>query len=461
MNTVSIDHKSRVNKHKITWEANDATPWPLIAQDDGELFDDSTRDNIASYMIGGASVTLPYPINKGNGYAITPVKVNAFLSASITIKERRSIDKDFNTSVPVYTAYDGRYLYLLLSNNTIEKHDCALFSAGNYAGTGGWTTSPLVSTITLPTPPDGSSWGAICFVKNGGIPKIICIARINATTTTNCYACYLKLSDETVWDLSLTNQNGYTNITTFSAHTVIVNIIYDYASEHLYLIFNGSSRLQSRLDLNTNTLSSAYWMDLNTSYLYRQRNYYIPTSLNLSSPGVLSLPSGMSDAAILGYNYTQHSGWAYHRASDRIISGNAGAAYATAAYFKSGILSSGYTSPALSSLIGKQVQTRLVNNNNNICFSPAYNVNALSWYQLGTGKNNSHDIAGGDIATGQTGFYDSFFSNYNNLFFSVGNTSAGRKRLFVFDIDAPNQTMATRYLDRSFDINNIHTNQLL
>jgi len=169
MSTVNIKHTSRGLDITLNFASTENNlSWAFTQEGDGEIYD-VVLTNIASYTIAGGAITLPYPVINGTSYSVSIVKTTTGQTASITFKTRRSINKTSSLSVPDFGQYDGRYLYVLLNNNTVQKLDSQLLLPANYAGAGAWTVSPVVATITLPTLPNSALYTGIQFVKNGGV----------------------------------------------------------------------------------------------------------------------------------------------------------------------------------------------------------------------------------------------------------------------------------------------------
>lgn len=457
MGTQVVKHTSRGVDITLNFASTENNlSWSFTQEGDGEIYEVSST-NIASYTVTGGAITLPYSVTNGSSYAVSIVKTTAGQTASITFKTRRSVNKSISSNIPDYGLYTGRYLYCLKNNNTILKYDTSLFGAANYSGAGVWITPPLVATIILPTNPDGSVYQSICFVKNGGVEKILAVARITSTGTTACYACYVRLSDNSVYDLTMTTLNTPTNITTYLIHTSVLNLVYDYVNEAVFLSFTGATTFPYKLDLTslTNTQNKQLAYIIPT---VRSTNYIIPSENKLSSIAAFNLSNHKSTAAILVPGSSVNSGWAFFAVSGGIITGSVNYTYQFTMLTTDAVSSTNYNITNGPTSVGS-VLTRIFNNTNNMYVGLYTNTAFISWYQIGTGKNQNTFIT--DLASGQTGFYNACVSKYTGHIYAIGNTSLGRRRLFIAEMDIANQTTATRYIDTDADLNYLCTNQLI
>lgn len=232
MSVRNVYHKTRDRVYKMNFSATGETSWSFIAEADGEVYAVDSN-NVASYSINGASITLPFSLTAGSSYAVSITKITSGQVADITFKSRRETEKFTSQNVPDFGAYDGRYLYVLFdSPNEVKKIDTDLLTSSNYLGSGSWTTDPVVATISLPTLPDSTLYKSITFVKNGGEGKMF-IQGITPNSF-NVYTSYIK-NDDIVYDMDEVTPGGYTQINSSSLiYNPGINAVYDYINEIVY-----------------------------------------------------------------------------------------------------------------------------------------------------------------------------------------------------------------------------------
>lgn len=134
--------------------------------------------------------------------------------------------------------------------------------ASNYQGTGIWTEPLLVSIITLPTPATNYVWSHIAFVTVGGQERlIVCGGAKSTTIASNSFFCYI-LPDGTVWNISLSTQNVYTQLTTPPHNALygkITTSYYNYINNYIYFCVSGGNNGTYNLYLNINTGVFSYY----------------------------------------------------------------------------------------------------------------------------------------------------------------------------------------------------------
>lgn len=238
MSVTNVYHKSR--EHSITLnfaETENTLSWAFASESDGEVFDVSMV-NVDSYTIQGAPVLVPFSVLAALTYNVGIVKTTAGQPASITFKVRREINKNTSISVPDFGIHTGRWLYILLDSGTqVLKLDSELLKPANYISDGAWTLSPIVETINLPTLPDGAVYTCLQFVKNNGEEKIFIAGGV--ANSFRIYGSYIKVSDDSVWNLELNAQDSFTYMTEFLSPGLIYNTpkstLYDFINEILYV----------------------------------------------------------------------------------------------------------------------------------------------------------------------------------------------------------------------------------
>lgn len=470
MPTQTIYHKTRTRSFTLNFPSTENNlSWSITVENDGEFYD-VVLSNIATYSINGVaqniSPTNTYSLTAGTSYGISITKTTNGQSSSITFKSRRAIDKTTSISVPDYGLYNGRYLYILKSNGIVEKHDTSLFTPANYAGAGVWTSMTLVSTITLPTLPNTAKYSTITFVKNGGVEKMLVHGcEINAY---KCYASFIRLSDDTVWNLNFTTQNTYTqtvNSTAIYNSTYLKCAFYDYVSEKV--IFHTTSGSQGygsySLDLTTLTPTlftySSSQQELIANYSSIFPNYHrscsiLPTEsryLNAItkfdfSPATFCAIKSLANTKNVVYNRNINAIFSYsdnsiNRVREYNVAGNLLNVY----QFSTGTISGqqpilGYNS----------------NNNEYILIAQAVTNNNYSIYKKTAGTGAGYILQ--SPASGSTFGVCLMKSYYNNNWYITGNLSSGLRRLTV--INSGQSTPDFGYLDVNNDIYDLATTQI-
>lgn len=237
-NVVNVYHKSRDVIYEIKFPAGSEDTWQFDVEGDGEIYSVET-DNISSYSIDGNSISLPFSITNGNSYSISIIRNNTANDATITFKARRAVDKIFTKIVPNYNVGDGRYLYALNANgDTVYKLDTGLLSGTNYLGSGSFTISPIIATITLPTLPNSTKWGRMCYIVENGIGKILLLSYNNGSigSAGNYYFSKILPSGD-VYNLNEDTLNGYSTYTNIAIINIsFYKIRYDYINNNVFFV---------------------------------------------------------------------------------------------------------------------------------------------------------------------------------------------------------------------------------
>jgi len=244
MGTQIVRHRSRAVIEDLQFTANGETSWSFIAEGDGEIYAVESN-NVASYTINGGAVSLPFSLINGDSYTVAITKTTAGQVADIQLKTRRADDKTNTINVPDLGAYVGDYIYALKDNDVLVKIDRTLFASTNYAGSGSWTTNPIVGSVTLPALSAGN-WNG-CHFGNG---KIICIG--SESEGDNIYNfCLVDYQTLAVEDLD-GNADQYTTIVLGAYGSGVFAASYNYIRDQL--IFGTSNGILI-LDLATKTLT--------------------------------------------------------------------------------------------------------------------------------------------------------------------------------------------------------------
>ena len=264
---IKVVHSSKYIDYIFNFTATENNlSWSLTSEGDGELFlnplTNGLSTNVASFTVGGAAPTFPISLTNGASKSVTIVKTTNGQTASLTLRQRRATNKAVSYNVPDFGAYTGRYIYVLLNNNTVQKLDSQLLLPSDYAGTGVWTVYPVVATITLPTLPDGSFYSKIKFVTVGGIERMLLMSSNILSAGTRFHFSYIVVSNDTVTDLS-GNLNTYTTQIIHGAakYGNLLYCTYDYIRQYVYLITNSGSNGTApiRLNLPTNTFTASVY----------------------------------------------------------------------------------------------------------------------------------------------------------------------------------------------------------
>ena len=459
--TQTVVHSSREANFCLNFSSSENNlSWAFTAENDGEIFNDS-KTNIASYTINGSSVTLPYSLTGGYQYLVSVTKTTNGQTASLTLKTRRAINKSITLSVPDFGAYSGRYVYILL-NNTIQKLDSQLLLPSNYAGSGAWTVSPIVSTITLPTLPNSATYTRLHFVKNGGVEKILIVGQSYVNPTTYFYASYLNLTNDTVYDLTLTTQNSQTLLFNIAAHyggvTNLIRMIqYDYVNELVYILsgigVNGSIVL--RLNLATNNVTNLGYDQFAWQRMTEQVGYehqFSPIDQQFISIGDYSLINNRT------YNYkpSQNSGniWGYrYRTNARIATGTL---FGIVNYFNSSGVKIGIIDPGRLSVY-TNVEMYNFDRTNTVFMTSTDNYSIVNQTNT-TAKIRQTDK---ELASPNNWLINLRQCYYSNIYLAFcGNSSRQLStRMIVFKEDQTNADFG--YLDFANTIYSADTNQLL
>ncbi|MCT4645833.1 MAG: hypothetical protein N4A74_12670 [Carboxylicivirga sp.] len=457
---VKIVHKSRTVEYTLNFPANGVTAWAITADGDGAFYD-VRLNNVASFQIAGITEALPFLVTSGKRYTIGITKTTIGQTASITLIQRRQTNKTLTTAVPDFGQFNGRYLYALMGSGTeVKKIDTSLLLASNYEGVGVWTTNPVVATITLPTLVSGAAWSSLTFVKQGNIPRMI-LHTVDADTN-QAHFCTIRLSDDLVFNLDFSTQNGY------NTHPLIVlgntspAAVYDFVNEIVYFNFNQSGSTFNpvvSLDLTDNTITD----HLFNSFVHQRFSESI--SRRAVRPFKF-IPDLQRWSQIGDFSFIENRYYNYKPA------GNAGS-------WSSYQLSRGTTDRTQGSISTKD----LLDSGGQLIVR----LSTTFLAEFGTDESYTMDSAGyimtvedagysfidyqsaspthkaklGTMFGSDTNAYRSLIgSNLNAHFYArTGNTTSHGQRIIVFD---PSQaTPEIAYLDLGAAINQLHTDQLV
>lgn len=236
---IKVVHSSKYIDYIFNFTATENNlSWSLTAEGDGDLFlnplTNGLSTNVASFTIDGSAPTFPISLINGSSKSVAIVKTTNGQTASLTLRQRRSVNKAVNYNVPDFGAYNGRYTYALHSNTTINIFDMSLFTSENYLGAGTFTTMPLIITKILPTLPILAKWYLAEFVVISNVEYFFMLG--SKDDSSDVYSCKIRVSDG-----QITNESdiidSYTKISLTSAlrYGVIQNCTYDYISNIIYV----------------------------------------------------------------------------------------------------------------------------------------------------------------------------------------------------------------------------------
>ena len=459
---IKVVHSSKYIDYIFNFTATENNlSWSLTAEGDGELFlnplTNGLSTNVASFTINGATPTFPISLSNGSSKSVTIVKTTNGQTASLTLRQRRATNKAVDYSVPDFGLYNGRYKYVLNSNNTVDKYDNSLLQSSNYSGGGIWIVNPFVATITLPTPPTNIIWSHIGFVFVGTEERIIVCGGANANNLpSNPIFCYI-LSDNTVWNISKSVQNNYTQLTTSPYNNQNgrpTTSVFNYINGYLYVVMSGGNNGNIALFLNLNTNAFGYYAYSTSAQVALSfssfRNVHIdPVNSRILAPYTsveshssnprsyyyLGLGNGLSSKYLL---YDKVSGYYIYGAHPdlgrflkitnvgQLVSSH-GATVKSQAYPRGYLMIHG----GARTLFFAPNQYNSVSYNY-VCFHNL--VTDIQFFTLVT-----------DLGVGHTFFYGCDASLAYGLFFAVSNSTVSR--LHIFEPNHANGTSLQRYFD--------------
>jgi hypothetical protein len=272
MRTVNVYKNAAGFTYELDFAAG-ITTWNFISQHTGKLMK-AVTSNVASYKIGGNSVTYPFQLTNGNSYTVQIVPTNAGLPATIKFYADDIDSYSFLANATNFISGTGRYLYVLTAaNNIVYKLDTSLLLPANYAGSGVWTVNPIVATITLPTLPNSGTYSTMFFATLSQVNYVVVLGG-SGTAQSSYYGVKIKENDS-VWDMSVAVQNSYTTLILNQgwAYGSLRNVYFDFVNNKAYSIQSGASSVNVILNLNTNTIGSSSITSLSaitTQLAYRQ-----------------------------------------------------------------------------------------------------------------------------------------------------------------------------------------------
>lgn len=459
MSVTNVYHKSRYASFTLNFSATENNlSWSFTAENDGEIYD-VVLNNVASYTVAGAAITLPYSLTGADSYAVSIVKEANGLPASITIKTRRALSKSSVLSVPDFGEYDGRYLYLLDSpNNIVIKVDTDLLSVSNYEGAGVWTTSPIISTINLPVLPDSAIWRSITFVKSGGIGRMF-IQGSTVSGNLKVYASYI-LDDDSVVDMDYLTATPYTIIRSGNLKISSGCCVYDFVKEKVYIalasIGNGTTTLtydlQNKISYESGLSSNSTRVVVNSGIRSTQ---FIPVRSRFSWISDIDLDT----QRYFNYKPAQNSG---NRSSYALsldaTDRNDGSLKVRAYFDQFGVMQARFVAPD-SPMGGAPTNPYSITEVITLdALKSTFVINGKSYaiQNYAGGNSSASDVT--PLEVGATALKSVMGSNRNNQFYALSSGTSS-KRLFVFEPSV--DPMHFAYLEFDNNIEQMHSNQLI
>ncbi len=463
MGTQLVRHASRIVTADMEFTANGETTWSFTAECSGNIFDDSEQDNIASYTIDGNTETLPFAVENGVSYSIAITKTTTSATAYLKLKMRREEDETKTYNVPDFGSYTGRYIYALEDGtNNLLKFDSNLLVASNYEGSGVWTTTPLISTIVLPTLPTDYNWQSIGFVKTDDVAKIFVIG--NKTYDNTVYGCFVYVDDDAVWNLEEDTADTYTTMnSSTTSYGISTCYFYDYINEVIYFRTDGqgtSGSIWNGYDLANKIYTTLYYttnVTTETAGAHLNKYYYNPILERLTTEITdIDFINDRSknkklDSSNIGAIYNYESGYSYNTVTNSSRIDEINEYGARVNRYESGTTISNNHRMLLVKPDSGTDYILLLNNTTTV---------AIVQFQSANGVYESPLT---DLATDQTTWIggDMCASNLNGIAIAFGGNGDGTKRLYVFEPDFDGDTLTTRYLDLTNDLLALASNQLI
>lgn len=296
MSVTNVFYKSR--EHSITLnfsETENSLSWAFTAENDGEIYAVDLV-NVASYLIQGNPVTLPFQIIAGQSYSVSITKNTIGLPASIGLKTRRAVNKSTSLTVPDFGAYDGRYI-AVISQDSLFIVDSDLINPANSPSKGVFTINPIIQVVSLPLiSEDHISWNNVSFVVIQGVQYFVCATSSTETLNYSLYSCLVRVSDYEVFDLSL-NANQKTQLMLSQANTAnnTMSVIADYVNNKIIFRRVGASTSLTIYDFNTGIITikgaaSTETLILTTNSSSSPHLQFIPYTDELCSGDILVNP---------------------------------------------------------------------------------------------------------------------------------------------------------------------------
>lgn len=467
-NVQKIVHKSRNYEVEMVFPTDSTNlTWAFTAENDSVIFDVELV-NIGSFLINGNSESLPFQCLKDASYSITIVRSDISLSSAITLKLRRDIDKKLSLNIPNFDDDLGEFLFVM-SGGLMHKIDCSLLNSSNYLGTGSWSISPIVDTIT---PPDLSAektyagldwthlWNRACYVIIGGEKYMLVLS---THTTLDVIGSLYNIETGLFYKTDL-SALGYTLINTgYAVNSQMASILYDYINNRVMLMWEraaGSSDLL--FDLTTGgTMPFGFESTVN-QFLHHinaggrnfRRSFDPYSGEFLTNLGRLKLPEQdtRSFAAVNGRDS------AFIRSTGEVA-----------------IPFHNWHDINLFDSRGVRTRTLTVGSNSGGSFNGGAIVaddrnSYIAWSSINTdeikiidvGGTNGYALFSAMVTTDHNGYRGLIFSSQEKLLFSYGlaGTDSG-KRLYVFDSEIRDVGMDLGYLDFAETIDDIYSNQIL
>lgn len=473
-----IDVKPNIIQPKITINFPIGVDTWLFTSDRTNSIVKIETTNCTVTTIAGLPPTLPYNLSKDTDYTVVISRANASLPASVTFTTRLNVTPADNVVNAVNlnnSAWDGGKLYVL-TDTQLLVFDATKFSLSNYLGSGNYTQSPYVETVTLPTQPSGDTgylstyWHDLIFVKHAGnLGKMLIGGKPRPATgdTTYSYSYYFLFDVETkaITDLA-GNANQLTRTNATDNFGTIYNIMYDYANELIYPVQLNHATGQILRYFNLPNTTQALINDVKKQVFAQVRgirNTFNPFSQSFSGRWWSKLLTntyvtknsqifGMgTNAGGFSYQYNYKDGYYYAQsASNTNYVGKLDSQGNQVASIR---MNPDVTLGSIFYLLDADI---------GILMNISISTLRVAWISLIDNTKSYNYIQSADILSGQTAFKNICSSKAAGVFFTIG-TSGTSTRLYAFKCNTITQTMDTMYYDlpAGITVNSLNTNQLL
>lgn len=311
MSVTNVYHRTRDRIYKMNFSASGETSCPFTAEADGEIYAVESN-NVSSYTINGAPVSLPFLLTDGNSYTVSIIKTNVGQTADITFKSRRGTEKLTSQNVPFYRVFDKLYI---LSEDTgkVMVVDPSMLSESNYQGAGVYTNSPLLTTIQLPALNVAHTYSIIFYNEIDSIPYMYVVAphrvRVWGTNNVHVYVCRINCNTDSVESLegtadSLTDIGGLPY--SIYDHIGMTNFSFDFVNNSIFYTGHNGWRY---LNLNTYSGNRCLGSDSPRQFV----GYYNPVDNRVKDyPSTVQIGDGryiLNESAASGVYDQEHNGY--------------------------------------------------------------------------------------------------------------------------------------------------------